>query len=67
VLELQCSKESKLLDSMWLREFVLQNCPYHSLTLQVCVSIRIESHALGSIIRHCDINLSAARHCGQWY
>ena len=64
MLELQCSKESKLLDSRWLREFVLQNCPYHSFTLQVWVGIRIESHALGSIIRHYDVNLPAARNPG---
>jgi len=37
VLELQYAKKNTLLNSKGFREFVLQNCPYHSFRSQVWV------------------------------
>jgi len=67
VRELQYAKKNTLLNSKGLREFVLQNCPYHSFTLQMWVGIRNEIRAFGHIAMRCEVNIPAARHCGQWY
>jgi len=67
VRELQYAKKNTLLNSKGFREFVLQNCLYHSFTLQVWVGIRNEIRAFGPVEMHCDVNLLAARYCGQWY